>query len=267
MVAETLAFVRQDFLTQTSYKIRTVFALVSIVVTIVPVYFVAHALQPLMAESIRGQGGEYFGFLIVGLAAQRIMNAAVTVFPQNTNAGIRTGTLEALFATPVALPTLVTGMISYRILWSLAEAGTILVAGILMGADFAFARVPAAMLIVALIILTYVPFGILGASAVLMFRTTGPLTTVVTLSSILLGGVYYPTKVIPTWIESFSAVIPLTYGLRALRKTALDGAGLGAVAGDVLILAAFAAGLIGVSILVFQQALRFARRSGSLGHY
>ena len=136
-----------------------------------------------------------------------------------------------------------------------------------MGADFAFARVPVALLIVALIVLTYVPFGILGAAAVLMFRTTGPLTTIVTVSSVLLGGVYYPTKVIPSWIESFSAVIPLTYGLRALRKTALDGDALGTVAGDVLTLAAFAAGLVVLSILLFHQALRYARRSGSLGHY
>lgn len=267
MVAETLAFVRYNFLTQTSYKVRTIFTLLSIGITIVPVYFIAHALQPLMAESIRGQGGEYFGFLIVGLAAQRIMNAAVMVLPQNTNAGIRTGTLEALFATPVALPTLMTGMMSYRLLYSLTEAATIMAMGILMGADFAFTRTPVAVLIVALIVLNYIPFGILGAAAVLMFRTTGPLTTIVTVSSVLLGGVYYPTKVIPSWIESFSAVIPLTYGLRALRKTALDGAALGAVAGDVLILAASAAGLIALSILIFHKALRFARRSGSLGHY
>lgn len=267
MVAETLAFVRQDFLTQTSYKIRTVFALVSLVVTIVPVYFVAHALQPLMAESIRGQGGQYFGFLIVGLAAQRIMNSAVTVFPHNTNAGIRTGTLEALFATPVALPTLITGMMSYRILWSLAEATTIVAVGILMGADFEITRIPAAMLIVALIVLSYVPFGIMGAAAVLMFRTTGPLTTIVTLSSVLLGGVYYPTQVIPSWIESFSTVIPLTYGLRALRRTALDGESWGAISGDLLVLIGFACGLIAISVVVFHQALRYARRSGSLGHY
>ena len=267
MVAETLAFVRQDFLTQTSYKVRTVFAFLSLVIMVVPIYFISNALQPLMAESIRGQGGEYFGFLIVGLAAQRIMNAAVMILPQNTNAGIRTGTLEALFATPVALPTLMTGMMSYRILWSLAEATTIVGVGILMGADFDITRIPAAMLIVALIVLSYIPFGILGAAAVLMFRTTGPLTTIVTVSSVLLGGVYYPTKVIPSWIESFSTVIPLTYGLRALRRTALDGASWGAISGDLLVLIGFAAGLIGISVVVFHQALRYARRSGSLGHY
>src|SRR5688500_10976710 len=267
MVAETLAFVRQDFLTQTSYKVRTVCAFLSLVIMVVPIYFVANALQPLMAESIRGQGGEYFGFLIVGLAAQRIMNAAVMILPQNTNAGIRTGTLEALFATPVALPTLMTGMMSYRILWSLAEATTIVAVGILMGADFDITRIPAAMLIVALIVLSYIPFGILGAAAVLMFRTTGPLTTIVTVSSVLLGGVYYPTKVIPSWIESFSTVIPLTYGLRALRRTALDGASWGAISGDLLMLIGFAAGSIGLSVVVFHQALRYARRSGSLGQY
>ena len=37
-------------------------------------------------------------------------------------------------------------------------------------------------------------------------------------ASTLLGGVYYPTTVIPSWLASASEFVPLGYGLRALRQ-------------------------------------------------
>jgi ABC-2 type transport system permease protein len=126
---------------------------------------------------------------------------------------------------------------------------------------------PGALLIGGLIVLAYVPFGILGAAAVLAFRTTGPLPAVVLTGSAFLGGVYYPTEVIPSWLEQLSAVIPLTYGLRALRRTFLEGLPLGSVSGDLAILVGFIVVLMGASVLLFGKALKYARRTGSLALY
>ena len=39
----------------------------------------------------------------------------------------------------------------------------------------------------------------------------------------LLGGVYYSTSVIPEVVRPLASVVPLTYGLRALRRTLLSG--------------------------------------------
>lgn len=267
MLSEIAAFVRQDFLVQTSYRIRTLFSFVGLLVTIVPVYFIANAIQPIVAESIRDQGGQYFGFLLVGLATQRLLWTSVTGLPQTISAGIRTGTLEALFSTPVRLPTLLTGMISYRTLWGFAEVLFLLLAGALMGAQLVPARIPAALGIILIVVLTYVAFGLMGAAAQLAFRTMGPFTAVVGTSSILLGGVYYPTEVLPSWIQGFSAVIPLTYGLRALRGTLLEGSSLVEVAGDLAILMGFAIGLFVVGSFLFHRALEYARKSGSLAQY
>jgi ABC transporter DrrB family efflux protein len=267
MVAELGAFIRQNFLVQTSYRVRTVFSLFSLFAIVVPVYFIAHAVQPIMAESISTQGGQYFGFLIVGLATQRLMSTTLTALPQNISAGIRTGTLEALFITPVRLPTLLAGMISYRTLWSFIEALLLLVVGVFLGAQLIPERIPAALGIVLVIAFAYAAFGLLGAAAQLAFRTMGPFATLVGMSSVLLGGVYYPTEVIPSWLQNLSAVIPLTYGLRALRRTLLEGLSVSQVAGDLAILTSFAIGLLVVSGIVFHRAFQYARKSGSLAQY
>jgi ABC-2 type transport system permease protein len=143
----------------------------------------------------------------------------------------------------------------------------LLAAGTLFGAHVAVAGIPASLLILALIILAYVPFGIIGAALVLAFRTTGPILTGILVLSGLLGGVYYPTHVIPSWIRSVSEVVPLTYGLRALRQTLLEGDSLRAVAPDLLALVGFVLVLMSIGIMTFMMAMHYARRAGTLAQY
>jgi ABC-2 type transport system permease protein len=131
----------------------------------------------------------------------------------------------------------------------------------------AWGRIAPALLILLLIILAHVPFGLFASAMVLAFRTAGPLPQAVVLVSSLLGGVYYPTAVIPGWIQRISGVLPLTYGLRPLRQVLLDGASFGRVLPDVLILGGSSVVLLAAGAFAFAAALRYARRTGTLSHY
>jgi ABC-2 type transport system permease protein len=124
-----------------------------------------------------------------------------------------------------------------------------------------------ALLVLTLTVLPYVALGIILAALVLAFRTTGPLPTAITGVSMLLGGVYYPTSSIPSWLAHASQAIPLTYGLRALRRTFLDGAPLSAIAGDLAMLSGFTIVFFAVALLAFSMAWTFARRAGTLAQY
>jgi ABC-2 type transport system permease protein len=73
--------------------------------------------------------------------------------------------------------------------------------------------------------------------------------------------------VIPGAIQMISAIVPLTYGLRAIRVVLLEGKPLTAVSGDLFMLLGFAVGLFVVSTIAFQAALRYARRAGTLAQY
>ena len=136
-----------------------------------------------------------------------------------------------------------------------------------MGAHLAWDRFGAVVPILLLVVLAHIPIGIMSAAMVLAFRTQGPLPQLVFMLSTFLGGVYYPTHVIPGAIQMISAIVPLTYGLRAIRVVLLEGKPLTAVAGDLLTLVAFAVGLFVVSAITFQAALRYARRAGTLAQY
>lgn len=62
-------------------------------------------------------------------------------------------------------------------------------------------------------------------------------------------------------------LLPLTYSLRAMRGALLLGRGPVELAGDLGMLALFAAVLLPVGLAAFRWAVRFARRAGSLGQY
>lgn len=264
---EVAALLRASALTALSYRLEMVLSLGGVLVTVVPVYFAARALQPLMAPSIAGQGGEYFGFVLVGMAAFQLLVPTLVALPGAVGAGIRSGTLEAMLATPARLPALLAGLVAYDLAWAAARAAVLLAAGVALGATLAWGQALGALVILLLVVLAHLPVGVLGAALVLAFRTTGPLPKLVLTASVLLGGVYYPPEVVPAGLDRLAAVVPLAYGLRALRRTLLDGASAGAVAGDVAALAAFGAVLLGASALIFNAALAHARRAGTLAQY
>ena len=140
-------------------------------------------------------------------------------------------------------------------------------AGMLLGVRMAWATAVTSTLILALLIAAYAAIGLVGAALVLWFRTTGPLLSGALTVSAFLGGVYYPTQVIPSWLQQVSSILPMTYGLRALRQSALLGRPFATVSTDVFILSGQTAILLLAGGIVLALALRHARRSGTLAHY
>jgi ABC-2 type transport system permease protein len=261
------ALVRAHWIAAWSYRVRMIFSLASLSLVIVPFYFVANALQGTMADAIRTEGTHYFAFLVVGTMSYVFLTAAVNVFPSKVAAGITTGTLEALLSTPTRVSTILAGLAGYDLLWAALRGLVFLGLGIVLGTQIAWDRSLIAGALLALIVLSHVPFGLMAAAFVLAFRTAGPLPSIVLLSSGLLGGVYYPTSVVPAWFEPISHALPLTYGLRALRRTLLEGMPLRDIAPDVLVLTAMTIPLLAAGMLALSLALRYARRAGTLAQY
>jgi ABC-2 type transport system permease protein len=263
----TRALMRASWLVAKSYRVSMLISLGGLAFTIVPVYFVAGALQPLMAKSISGEAEQYFGFILLGTIMFSFLSTSLTALPSAIRGGIGSGFFEALMATPAGLPSILAGQIGYSFVWTAIRGTLLLLVGWMLGAHVAWARVPEAMLIVVLIVAAYLAIGLVGGALILSFRTMGPLPQGVLVLSGLFGGVYYPTKVIPESIQAFSGLMPLTYGLRALRRVLLEGFPLSAVIGDVSRLALFAIVLTAIGVTSLHLALRFARRAGSLAHY
>jgi ABC-2 type transport system permease protein len=264
---EFLALLRAGWLAALSYRVNLLFSVLGLGLMLLPVYFVAPALQPVAAASIQSEGGEYFGFLVIGLAVLTVVTTTLTALPVTIGSNIGSGTLETMLATPARLPAVLLGLIGYDMTWSLLKALLLIVLGVTLGVSIHIAGIPLALLAFALTLLAYLGLGLGLAAMILTIRTIGPLSSGLIAGSALLGGVYYSTSVIPSWVQQLSLVVPLTYGLRLMRQALLSPTGALDPAGDLGPLALLASIFLLVGATAFGYGLGHARREGSLGQY
>jgi len=264
---ESWALIRAAWLTAASYRMGMFISLFGLVVVLLPLYFISNALQPTIAHTIAGEAHQYFGFVVLGAVCFSLASACTTALPSAIGGAIGNGTLEAILGTPARLRSICAGLMGYGVLWATLRAVILLAVAVWLGAAVMWRGVPLALGVVALTMLTYAGFGLALAAIVMLFRTSGPLATVLLTGSMFLGGVYYPTSVIPSFLRDLAALFPLTYGLRALRQIMLRGDSFQRVASDVQVLALMATISLAVGTLMFWLALQRARRAGTLSSY
>ena len=81
---------------------------------------------------------------------------------------------------------------------------------------------------------------------------------------LVVSGVYYPVDVMPGWMQAIATISPATYALHGIRASVLDGAGLGAVWGDLWPLLVLGTVAIPLGLAVFAAGERYAKRHGKL---
>jgi ABC-2 type transport system permease protein len=115
--------------------------------------------------------------------------------------------------------------------------------------------------------LVFTSMGLLGAAVVLALQQGGQVINLVLAAMGFLGGALFPVDVLPGWLQTISRLSPLTYALQALRGAVLDGLDVVALRGDLLVLLAFAAVLLPLSVLALTQSFNYAQARGTLGRY
>src|SRR5512143_2208004 len=142
----SVALTRAAWRTARSYRLSFVLAFASLAVTIVPVYFVANALQPFMASVIADEGREYFGFVLLGTAILTLVAPALSSFSSAVSGGLSSGFFEALLTTPTSLPALLAGQTGYAFAWAFARVILLVAAGTALGVDIHWLRLLEAVL-------------------------------------------------------------------------------------------------------------------------
>jgi ABC-2 type transport system permease protein len=259
--------IRTSWVMARSYKLNLAFSILALFFTTIPFFLVAHAMQPMMGKVVQQEGGDYFGFVLLGLIAISLLTTALTAVYQTVSGSISNGWLEAQLGTSTSLPVLLIGMSAYGFLWTLLRVTVLLLYGWTLGVHVHWFGILLGFPVLLLLCLAYFGLGLVLSAMFLAFRTIGPMQSVIVTGSVLLGGVYYPTTVIPSWIQSLSVVVPMTYGLRATRRLVLDGAPWSAVQVDVMMIAIIAVLMMMLGTAAFQLSFDHARRRGTLSLY
>jgi ABC-2 type transport system permease protein len=262
------AFIIRDFWEEMSYPLAFVMRWGSILFKLVTFYFLGKLIGGAVLPQLAPYGNSYFPFVMIGLALASFQGVALTAISQNIQYGMYTGTLEAMLVTRTSLSTVVFASMLYQFLIALFEILLYLGFSFLFfGVSLGQANLPATAVLLVLALLSLLPIGILSAGFTLIFKRGDPVTIILGHVSALLGGVYFPLKILPQWVQMMAQFLPFTHALEGLRQAVLNGKGLVELSPQVVILSAFAVVLLPLSLGFFAWTVRQAKRLGTLSQF
>lgn len=262
------AFLRRDWHIESSYPISLLLQFLGVFFNVFVFYFLSRLVAGFEIPTLASYGGDYFAFVLVGIAFSGYFGVGLSSFASNLRTAQTTGTLEAMLLTPTRLSTIIFSSCLWDyLLTTLRTLVHLALGALLFGVSFDRGNYLAAFLILILAVITFSSLGVIAASFIMVLKRGDPVTWLVNALASLLGGVFYPIDVLPSWLQGVSNFVPVTYALRAMRRALLVGASTRALLPDMLTLAAFGVILLPVSLLAFRLAVHRARMDGSLAHY
>lgn len=265
---KAFAFIRRDFIEETSYKFAFFLQFFGIFISVLIFYFLSKLFGAAAVPYLKPYGGDYFSFVLIGVAFTNYLEVSLHSFSSSIRNAQMTGTLEAILVTQTEIPTIIISSSLYSFIWTSFRVIIYLLIGVLLfKVNISQANFAGASVILLLTITTFSSIGILSASFIMVLKKGDPLASLFSGLSWFLGGVYYPIAVLPLWIRRFSYLIPLTYSLEGMRFALLKGYSLRALSPNIMALGVFSLIMLPLGVLSFRFAVNKAKRDGSLTHY
>ena len=129
------------------------------------------------------------------------------------------------------------------------------------------ANVLSAVLIFLLTVVCFAGVGMMWAGIVMVVKRVAPIIAVAGYLVVLLSGVLFPVTLLPRWLQTVGELVPLTHALDGMRFALLKGYGLYDLSLILLKLMVFAVVFVSLGMVLFNAAVRIAKRTGSLVEY
>jgi ABC-2 type transport system permease protein len=261
------AFVRRDWTIARSYRFAFALEWVDAIINLTMFFYIGRLVDGSGFSTGPNGRDSYFDFVIVGIVLVQVMTVGLWSFTAKLRRDQTTGTLEALLAAPASHAFVIIGTAAYDLVRATALAAATLLGGILLfGLDLhpSVDLVPALAIGFPLALVVFAAMGIAVAGATIVFKETAALVGFFTYGLSLLGGVYFPVRVLPGALEALARVSPFTWTVDLLRAAFLgnpvDWWKLGGLAGWAIILPP-------IALTIFRAALDRAKAAGTLAQY
>jgi ABC-2 type transport system permease protein len=165
------------------------------------------------------------------------------------------GTLEQLVVTPISKTALMLGKIVPFIVVGYVQMTVILVLGKVLFDIPIRGNVALLYVLTMAYIVANLALGLLVSTVTKTQVQAMQLSFFLIMPNILLSGFMFPRDAMPAPAQWLGAALPLTYFLEILRGVLLKGIGMSELWRDTLVLCAFAAGLIMLSVTRFRKTI------------
>jgi ABC-2 type transport system permease protein len=261
------AFVEREVALSKRYWAWELVWLVYGVVTSLSVAYIGLAAPALTGgDSDPGLVSRFVLYLLVGTITWRFLGLIFEQMGETIAWERWEGTIEYTFMAPVPRLTHLMGMCAATLVRALGFSVAILAAvALFVPVDLSHANVVSALVLLATGAVAFIGLAIGSAVFPLLWTEKGlQMAYIVQAIVLLVSGVYYPTTVLPPWMQALSVISPATYVIQGMRDALLDGADLARIWPNLWPALAVGAVSIPFGLRLFIWAERYAKRTGRL---
>jgi ABC-2 type transport system permease protein len=207
------------------------------------------------AQGVEGRSIDYYDYLLPGLVAMGVMNAAITGMAVAISRFREQRILKRILATPLRPVKFLTAQVLARLLLSLVQAALILAVGVYLFGATLYGSVLWLFVLVTVANLVFLNLGFAVAGRSANPDAAQGVASAVAIPMMFLSGVFFPTDTLPQIVQTVVQYLPLTPLLEALRAVTLEGESIATTGPQLLLLGAWVA----ASFLIAGRLFRFAR--------
>ena len=213
----SLAFFKKDLINQTSYRLSFFLNIVSIFIAVY-VFFIFSKLFEGSNNYLENFGNDYFFFLIIGITISDLVLRISAVINTEVRNYQLTGMFEEIINLKASTIELLSYSFIYPIVYSIFRLLIFLFfAVIFFNLSLAFTNIGLIIFAIFLTLISCIGIAYTAGAYALAFKKGNPLSSINQLSVMILGGVFFPTAILPDWLSSISQLIPITHALEIIR--------------------------------------------------
>jgi len=205
-------------------------------------------------------------FLLIGALIWSYLSMLFDILSETVSWERWEGTIEYTFMSPVSRATHLIGTSVYAVVYGIVRTIIVFVVfNLFFDLEVTNANYLGALLLLAICSISLIGFGMVAAVMPLLSPEKGQQVTFIIGSVLLLiSGVYYEVNVLPGWMQVLARLSPVTYALRGIRDTLLDGAGISSQWHNIWPMLIMGAIMVPAGLMLFSAGERYAKRTGLL---
>jgi len=197
----------------------------------------------------------YFQFVAPGIMAMVMMMSLMTGLPHAISYEREVGTLDGMLVAPVHRISVIGGKVIAQTTRGMIQGVIILALAVILFGVVINGSVALVIGLMLLSVFSFVGLGILITSFTSTEETANMIMMSFMFPMMFLSGVFFPLQQMPQFMQIIARFLPLTYAVTALRRVVVLGAGVPAIATDIVILFGFGIVLLSVALVMFERAV------------
>ncbi|WP_455645395.1 ABC transporter permease [Methanosphaera sp.] len=196
---------------------------------------------------------DYIDFLLPGVLAMTMFMSSMMTMGSSIAGERERGELARLFMTPTSVSTVLSGKIASQVVTEMIRAVILIVAATLLFSVIIKGNFFLLLLVILISVLCFVGFGMMFSATAKTQEDYIQMVMPVAMPMMFISGVFFPTETMPWVLQKLAGILPLSYANDALRSVMLQGAGIGSIAIDLLVLLLFTLIFFTVGVVRFNR--------------